>query len=107
MSPAQRNYDTADRELLAIIRALQEWRHYILGSAHETLIFSDHANLTYFKQPQKLTPRQARWALYVSEFKLLYMISMSMISMSIILRNHQSKNNFDGSNENNLDDSGD
>ena len=70
MAPAQRNYDTGDRELLAIIRALEEWRHYIQGSAHTTTILSDHANLTYFKLPQTLSPRQARWALYVSEFDL-------------------------------------
>jgi len=70
MSPAQRNYDTGDRELLAIVRALEEWRHYIQGSPHTTTIYSDHANLGYFKLPQTLSPRQARWALYVSEFDL-------------------------------------
>ena len=70
MSQAQRNYDTGDRELLAIIRALEEWRHYIQGSSHTTTIYSDHANLGYFKLPQTLSPRQARWALYVSEFDL-------------------------------------
>ena len=70
MSQAQRNYDTGDRELLAIIRALEEWRHYIQGSPHMTTIYSDHANLGYFKLPQTLSPRQARWALYVSEFDL-------------------------------------
>src|SRR5271168_3864925 len=70
MSQAQRNYDTGDRELLAIIRALEEWRHYIQGSPHTTTIYSDHANLGYFKLPQNLSPRQARWALYISEFDL-------------------------------------
>ena len=49
---------------------MEEWRHYIQGSAHTTTILSDHANLTYFKLPQTLSPRQARWALYVSEFDL-------------------------------------
>ena len=34
MSQTQRNYNTGDRELLAIIRALEEWRHYIQGSPH-------------------------------------------------------------------------
>ena len=70
MSQTQRNYDTGDRELLAIIRALEEWRHYIQGSPHTTTIYSDHANLGYFKLPQTLSPRQARWALYISEFDL-------------------------------------
>src|SRR5271163_1398017 len=70
MSQAQRNYDTGDRELLAIIRALQEWRHYIQGSPHTTTLYSDLANLTYFRLPQTLSYRQARWALYMSEFDL-------------------------------------
>ena len=70
MSQTQRNYNTGDRELLAIIRALEEWRHYIQGSPHTTTIYSDHANLGYFKLPQNLSPRQARWALYISEFDL-------------------------------------
>src|SRR5277367_5168266 len=72
MNDAQRNYDTGDRELLAIIRALQEWRHYIQGSPHTTTLFSDHENLTYFRMPQTLSHRQARWALYVSEFDLKF-----------------------------------
>ena len=46
-SPAERNYEIYDRELLAIIRALEEWRHYIQGSPHQTVILSDHKNLTY------------------------------------------------------------
>ena len=53
-SPAERNYEIYDRELLAIIRALEEWRHYIQGSPHTTIVFSDHKNLTYFREAQKL-----------------------------------------------------
>ena len=48
------NYDIYDRELLAIIRALTEWRHYIQGSGHTTEVLSDHMNLMYFKSAQKL-----------------------------------------------------
>ena len=47
-SPPERNYEIYDRELLAIIWALEEWRHYIQGLPHTTIIFSDHKNLTYF-----------------------------------------------------------
>ena len=47
-SPAERNYEIYDRELLAIIQALEEWRHYIQGSPHTTIILSDHKNLTYY-----------------------------------------------------------
>jgi hypothetical protein len=47
-SPTERNYEIYDRELLAIIQALEEWRHYIQGSPHTTIILSDHKNLTYY-----------------------------------------------------------
>ena len=45
----QRNYEIYDRELLAIMRALEAWRHYLLGSPHPVTILSDHKNLTYFR----------------------------------------------------------
>jgi hypothetical protein len=41
----QRNHDTGDRELLAIIQALKEWRYYIQGSGHTMIVLSDHDNL--------------------------------------------------------------
>ena len=47
-SETERNYEIYDRELLAIICALEEWRHHIQGSPHTTLILSDHKNLTYY-----------------------------------------------------------
>jgi RNase H-like domain found in reverse transcriptase len=54
LTKEQRNYDTGDRELLAIVRALKEWRHYIQGSGHTTTVLSDHDNLQHFKVPQTI-----------------------------------------------------
>ena len=34
LSPAERNYDIYDQEMLAIIRALKEWRHFLEGTPH-------------------------------------------------------------------------
>ena len=50
----ERNYEIYDRELLGIIRALEEWQHYIQGSGHTTVVHSDHQNLMFFKSAQKL-----------------------------------------------------
>ena len=61
------NYDIGNRELLAVIRALEEWQHYLLESPHEVILLSDHKNLGYFKQPQKLNPWQARWNITLSQ----------------------------------------
>ena len=66
----ERRYKIYDRELLGIIQALKEWRHYLQGSGQMTTVFSNHKNLTYFRTAQKLNDRQARWSLYLSEFDI-------------------------------------
>lgn len=62
------NYEIHDKEMLAIIRALEEWRHYLEGARHNFEIWTDHKNLEYFCTAQKLNWRQARWSLYLSRF---------------------------------------
>jgi hypothetical protein len=68
LQPAKRNYKIHNKELLAIIHALKHFWHYIQGSPHMTKILSDHTNLKYFTTKQMLTRRQARWALFLSEY---------------------------------------
>ena len=88
LSPTERNYDIYDRELLGIIRALEEWRHYIQGSPHPTVVFSDHKNLTYYREAKKLNRRQARWSLYLSEFdiKLVHLPGHKMVQSDALSR---------------------
>ena len=69
-SPAERNYDIYDRELLAIIHTLKTWRHYLHGSPFPVQVFTDHKNLTFFRSPQRLNRRQARWLLDLADFNL-------------------------------------
>jgi RNase H-like domain found in reverse transcriptase/Integrase zinc binding domain len=66
----ERQYEIYNRELLGIVCALKEWRHYIQGSGHTTLVHTDHQNLTYFQKAQKLSDWQARWSLFISEFDI-------------------------------------
>jgi transposase InsO family protein len=68
LQPAERNYEIHDKELLAIILALEHFRHYLEGHARPIEIWTDHGNLVYFTRKQKLSRRQARWALYLSRF---------------------------------------
>ena len=86
--PTERNYEIYDQELLAIIRALKEWRHYIQGSSHTTVIFSDHKNLMYFQEARKLNQQQVWWSLYLSEFdvKLVHIVGMKIIQLDILSR---------------------
>jgi RNase H-like domain found in reverse transcriptase/Reverse transcriptase (RNA-dependent DNA polymerase) len=47
-SPAERNYNTTDRELLAIIHTLKDWYHLLHSSPHKTKIFTDNRAITFF-----------------------------------------------------------
>jgi transposase InsO family protein len=68
MVDAERNYEIYDKEMLAIIRALEDWRHYLEGLPEPFDIVTDHRNLQYWRTAQDLTRRQARWSLYLSRF---------------------------------------
>ncbi|KAF4569440.1 hypothetical protein EYR36_009231 [Pleurotus pulmonarius] len=68
LQAAERNYEIHDKEMLSIIRALEEWRHYLEGAETPFEIWTDHKNLEYFIKAQKLNRRQARWSLYLSRF---------------------------------------
>ena len=65
----ERNYEIYDKELLAIIRALEKYRHHLEGHPETVEIWSNHLNLTQFKTAQRLTHQQARWSLYLTRFK--------------------------------------
>jgi hypothetical protein len=54
LSPTQRNYEVYDRELLAIMIALEDFRRYLINAVSPFEVWTDHANLQYFKKPQKL-----------------------------------------------------
>jgi RNase H-like domain found in reverse transcriptase len=84
----EQRYKIYDRELLGIVWTLGKWRHYIQGSGHTTLIHTDHQNLTYFQKTQKLSDRQARWSLFLSEFdiKLQHLPGNKMILSDVLSR---------------------
>lgn len=71
LSPAERNYDVGNRELLAVKMALEEWRHWLEGSELPFLVWTDHKNLEYLRNAKRLNSRQARWALLFSRFNFL------------------------------------
>ena len=53
------NYCTYDKELYALVRALQNWQHYLLPK--QFLIHSEHESLKHLKGRGKLSKRHARW----------------------------------------------
>ena len=68
LNNTERNYEIHDKEMLAVIRCLEAWRHFLEGARTKFKIWTDHKNLEYFMMNQKLNRRQARWALFLSRF---------------------------------------
>ncbi len=68
LTVTEQNYEIYDKELLAIMLALDEWRHYLMGVAQDFEIWTDHQNLQYFQKPQKLNCHQARWVTELAEY---------------------------------------
>jgi hypothetical protein len=68
LSTAEQNYNVYDLELLAIVNALDHWRPYLAGSPHKIIIYSDHQNLLYWKEPHKISRHVAREVLMLSKY---------------------------------------
>ncbi|RDX95640.1 Retrovirus-related Pol polyprotein, partial [Mucuna pruriens] len=68
MDPAQQNYTTIEKELLAIVFALDKFRSYLLSS--KIIVFSDHAALRYLLKKPDAKLRLIRWMLLLQEFNI-------------------------------------
>jgi hypothetical protein len=64
----EQNYEIHDKETLAVMQALEDWRHFLEGAHHKVEIWTDHKNLEYFMTAKKLNRCQAWWSLYLSRF---------------------------------------
>ena len=62
------NYTTTEKELLAIVFALEKFRSYLLGT--KVIVFSDHAALRHLMKKKESKPRLLRWVLLLQEFDL-------------------------------------
>ena len=71
-SSTEWNYDIYDHELLVAIHALDHWHHYLQGTSHPVTLLTNHKNLTYFRQLQKLSRHQAHWMMFLQDFNLQF-----------------------------------
>ena len=67
LTQTEQNWQIYDRELYAIIYALDEWKYLLLRAEHTLTIHCNHKNLTYYRMPQRLTQR-ARWWTNLSRY---------------------------------------
>ena len=68
LNEAQRNYTTTEKELLAVVYALDKFRAYLIGS--NIIIFTDYSALKYLLTKQNAKARLIRWVLLLQEFNL-------------------------------------
>ncbi|RVW58452.1 Retrovirus-related Pol polyprotein from transposon 17.6 [Vitis vinifera] len=68
LNDAQRNYTTTEKELLAVVYALDKFRAYLIGSS--IVVFTDHSALKYLLTKQDAKARLIRWILLLQEFNL-------------------------------------
>src|ERR1700738_28715 len=66
MNEHEKNYPVHEQELLAIVHALREWRHYLLGNRFT--VITDHRSLQYLATQDKLSERQTRWSEFLQQF---------------------------------------
>ncbi|CAN6720969.1 unnamed protein product [Malus baccata var. baccata] len=68
LNDAQLNYSTTEKELLAVVFALDKFRSYLLGT--KVIIYTDHAALKYLFIKKEAKPRLIRWMLLLQEFDI-------------------------------------
>ena len=91
MQPVERNYKIYDKELLAIVKALTKWRQYLLDVTEKFKVWTDHENLKYFRESQKLNRQQVRQYLKLQDydFILRHMPEKTNIKANILSRKNQ------------------
>ena len=68
MNSAQQHYHTSERELLAVVESIKNFRHYVGGSKFK--VFTDHNALTHLDGAKELSGRLQRWALFLQEYNI-------------------------------------
>ena len=66
LSSAEKNYTTTEREGLAMVYALQKFKHYLLGSHFK--MFTDNSALKYLVNKPVLGGKICRWLLLFQEY---------------------------------------
>ena len=90
LTAAELNYEIYDKEMLAIIEAVKEWRAYLEGAVHPFVVYTDHRNLEYFTTTKVLSRRQARWAELLANynFRIVHRPGVSMGKPDAMSRRH-------------------
>ena len=68
LNEAQQNYTTTEKELLAVVYAMDKFRAYILG--YKVICHTDHVTIRYLLSKKDPKSRLIKWLLLLQEFDL-------------------------------------
>ena len=71
IAPVKCHYKIYNKKLFVIIWCFEEWRPELEGTRLPVKVFTNYKGLEYFMSTKKLTPRQVKWAEFLSEFNFV------------------------------------
>src|SRR5205807_7680506 len=66
----KQNYPIYDREFLGVLRGLRCWSHLLKGTEIPILVYTDHANLQYYREPRKIGPRVVGYIPKIAQYNI-------------------------------------
>jgi hypothetical protein len=71
LSPSATNWKVHTQELFAVVQALKQWRHYLLGTKDPFVIETDHRSLEYIQSQPHIAPMEVRWIEHLQQFNFV------------------------------------
>ncbi|XP_075088497.1 uncharacterized protein LOC142170479 [Nicotiana tabacum] len=68
LSGVQLNYTMMEKEMVAVVFALDKFRSYLIGS--KVIVYTDHVAIRYLIEKKESKPRFIHWVLLLQEFDL-------------------------------------
>ncbi|XP_071906057.1 uncharacterized protein [Coffea arabica] len=92
LNGAALNYSTYDKELMALVQALQTWQHYL--RPREFVLHTDHESLKHIKSQDKLSKRHARWITFIDIFTFVIKYKTDFGEIFVSLPRHSREHYF-------------
>lgn len=88
-SLAEEKYDVGTQELLTVVFALQEWRHWLVKSVQLFVVWTVHKNLTYLCIAKQLNLWQVQWVLFLGHINFTLTYQPSSRNVKVNALSHQ------------------